>query len=86
MQLAALDYAWPDFIGNIGIVLILYAYWALQRERLSARDLSYNIMNFGGAGLILFSLIFKFNWSAFLIELAWALISLYGIYKTLRTK
>lgn len=79
-----MTYGWPDFVGNIGIVLILYAYWALQTERLSAKVLSYNLLNFGGAVLILFSLIFKFNWSAFLIELAWAIISVYGIWKTSR--
>ncbi len=81
-----MTYGWPDFVGNIGIVLILYAYWALQTEKLTARDGSYNLLNFGGALLILFSLIFKFNWSAFLIELAWALISLYGIFKSYRAK
>ncbi|NNE58969.1 MAG: hypothetical protein HKN36_12750 [Hellea sp.] len=79
-----MTYAWPDFVGTIGIVLILYAYFALQTERLTAKHLSYNILNFGGALLILFSLLFKFNWSAFIIELAWAGISLYGIFKNKR--
>ena len=67
-----MTYTLPDFVGNIGIILILYAYWALQAERLSAKTKIYNLLNFGGAALILFSLVFKFNLSAFMIELAWA--------------
>ena len=66
--------------------MILYAYWALQTERLSAKHRRYNWLNLGGALLILFSLIFKFNWSAFLIELAWAIISIYGIWKHRKTQ
>jgi hypothetical protein len=77
-----MNYTIPDFVGNIGIVLILYAYWAMQSERLSSKTAIYNLLNFGGAVLILFSLFFKFNLSAFLIELAWAGISLYGLSKS----
>ncbi len=77
-----MTYTLYDFIGNIGIVLILYAFWALQTERLNARSRLYNVFNAVGAAAILVSLLFKFNLSAFIIELAWLAISLYGLWKS----
>ncbi len=77
-----MTYTIYDFIGNIGIVMILYAYWGLQTDRLSSRSPRYNIFNAVGAVAILVSLLFKFNLSAFLIELAWLAISVYGLWKS----
>jgi paired small multidrug resistance pump len=37
------------------------------------------LMNLAGAGLILVSLAFSFNLSAFLMEAAWALVALFGL-------
>ncbi len=79
-----MTYTIYDFIGNVGIVLILYAYWALQTDRLSSKSRSYNILNALGAAGILISLIFDFNLSAFLIEIAWLAISLYGLLRAAR--
>jgi len=79
-----MTYTLYDFIGNIGIVMILGAYVALQMERMAPGDVRYNLLNLFGAAFILISLIFKFNLSAFLIELAWLLISVYGLSKALK--
>jgi hypothetical protein len=38
-------------------------------------------MNLGGAALVMISLLFKFNLSAFLMEAAWALVALFGLVK-----
>ena len=81
-----MTYTYHDLIGNIGIILILWAYAALQVGRMTPGQMRYNILNGLGAAFILFSLIFKFNLSAFLIELAWLVISLYGLAKSLRLK
>ncbi len=81
-----MTYTLYDFIGNIGILLILGAYWALQTERVTARSRGYNIANALGAAAILVSLLFKFNLSAFLIELAWLAISLYGLIQAQKVK
>lgn len=78
-------YHWYDFIGNIGVFLILSAYFMLQLNRIDNRALTFSLMNFGGAFLILVSLYFDFNLSAFIIEFFWLLISSYGIYRWLRT-
>lgn len=79
------DYHWYDFIGNIGVLMILIAYFMLQLNRIDNRALTFSFMNFSGAFLILVSLYFDFNLSAFIIEFFWLLISLYGIYRWLRT-
>lgn len=72
-----------DAIGFVGVLLILTAYFLLQTERLSTQQLSYQILNGLGAALVLVSLCFTFNLSAFIIEIVWLLISLYGAAKIL---
>jgi hypothetical protein len=74
-------YDLSDLLGNIGVLLILLMYLALQMEKIDATRPLYSLLNAAGAALILLSLYFKFNLSAFLIEICWLLISLYGLYK-----
>ncbi|GJQ61307.1 MAG: hypothetical protein SCALA702_03600 [Melioribacteraceae bacterium] len=73
-----------DIIGSLGVFFIVLAYFLLQIEKLSSRDLTYSILNLSGASLIIFSLVFEFNFSAFMIEFFWVIISLIGIYKGIR--
>jgi hypothetical protein len=81
-----MSYAWFDFVGNAGVVMVLATYLGVQLDKLDARSLAYSVLNAVGAGLITLSLCFDFNLSAFLIELAWILISLYGIVARLRQR
>lgn len=76
-----MTYSWPDFVGNIGVVVILLSYLWLQMGRLKIEDWRYSAANALGALLILVSLYFAFNLSSFLIELAWLFISLFGLFK-----
>ncbi|MEM7282523.1 MAG: hypothetical protein AAF438_12945 [Pseudomonadota bacterium] len=76
-----MQYSWWDLVGNIGVFLIVGAYLWLQLERISSTSLMYSAANALGALLILVSLIEKFNFSAFLIEAFWLLISLFGMMK-----
>lgn len=46
-------------------------------------SMSYQVLNLLGALFILYSLIFHWNLASFLIEAAWVLISLIGIYRTI---
>jgi hypothetical protein len=80
-----MDYQWYDFLGNIGVAMILASYLLLQLGKLQAQDLRYSILNAFGAALILCSLAFDFNMSAFLIEFFWLLISLIGIAVALKS-
>ena len=81
-----MGYEWFDFVGNVGVVMVLATYLAVQADRLDARTLAYSALNAIGAGLITLSLCFDFNLSAFVIEVAWVMISLYGITRRLATR
>ena len=72
-----------DLGGFIGVLLIVIAYLLLQLDKLPSSSLSFSALNAAGSLLIMFSLVFKFNISAFLIEVFWFLISLLGLAKWL---
>ena len=78
-----MTYGWHDLLGIIGVVLILVTYMLLQLEKLSSTSFIYSATNGLGASLILVSLIYEFNLSAFIIETFWLLISTYGIVRYL---
>lgn len=69
-----------NIIGIFGVIFILLAYFLLQTNRLAPHKFLYSGMNLVGALMILFSLYFDWNLSAALVEGAWAIISLYGLY------
>ena len=75
-----------DFLGNIGVVLLMVAYLLLQLNRLRSDELIYSLLNAIGASLIVLSLLVNFNLSALLMEVFWVLISFIGIYRYFRLK
>ena len=77
-----MDYGWTDFIGNLGVALILLTYLLLQTGRLRSESIGYSVYNALGAGMVAYSLIYDFNLSAFIVEIFWIAISLYGLYRT----
>ena len=70
---------WYDLAGSVGVLLIVVAFLLLQLERVASNSLSYLIANAIGAALILLSLLYEFNLSAFLMEAFWLAISLLGL-------
>lgn len=70
-----------EIVGLIGVAQILLAYFLLQVERIKSNDLAYLILNATGSICVLFSLYFRFNLSAFVVEFSWLLISLLGLSK-----
>jgi membrane-bound ClpP family serine protease len=81
-----MKYELVDFVGITGVVILIVTYLLLQLNRLESNRVSYSLLNAIGALLIAFSLLFKFNLSAFVIEIFWILISLLGIYRSLRAR
>ena len=69
----------PDALGVVGVLLILIAYAGAQLEKLEPREAPALLLNLVGACLILWSLYYKFNLSAVLMEGSWALVALYGL-------
>jgi hypothetical protein len=80
------SYEWYDVVGNVGVCMILGCYLLLQLDRLESSGLTFSILNGIGALLILISLAYEFNKSAFIVELFWLLISLFGIVRYLMSK
>ena len=72
-----------DLAGFIGVLLIIVAYLLLQLDKLPSSSTSYSLLNAAGALLIIVSLMFKFNLSAFIVETFWLLISLFGLTRSL---
>lgn len=70
-----------DYIGIIGVVLVLISYMMLHLEKMKSSSLSYSVSNLVGSILILYSLYYDFNLSAVIIEIFWMLISIFGICK-----
>jgi hypothetical protein len=76
-----MTYAWHDVIGTIGVAIIVVTYFLLQIRKLESDNLWYSALNAVGAALVLVSLTIEFNLAAFLMELFWLLISLYGLFQ-----
>ena len=81
-----MSYGLIDFVGNVGVVIIVVAYLMLQLDKISSSDLLYSVLNAVGASLIVASLIVDFNLSALLMEVFWVLISFIGIGRHFRLK
>jgi hypothetical protein len=71
-----------DLAGFIGVLLIVIAYLLLQLDKLPSSSPRYSLLNAAGALLIIVSLIFAFNLSAFIVEVFWFLISVLGLWRS----
>jgi uncharacterized membrane protein YfcA len=78
-----MNYGVHDFVGNLGVVVVLVTYLLLQMDRMAATSLTYSITNAIGAVLILISLAQDFNLSAVIIESVWLIISIFGMARTI---
>ena len=81
-----MNYGVMDFVGNVGVAILVVTYLLLQLDKLKSTHLAYSALNAIGASLIVASLIVDFNLSALLMEVFWVLISFIGIGRHLRLK
>lgn len=81
-----MNLAWYDVVGLLGTLMILAAYFLLQARRLSGTGVAYPTLNLFGAAGVLVSLAGTFNLSVFLLEVAWILVSAYGIWQALKAR
>lgn len=70
-----------DIIGITGVMMVLGTYLLLQVEKTRSSSLLYSLANLIGAILIIISLMETWNLASVIIEVAWSLISCYGIYR-----
>ncbi|MFC5437463.1 hypothetical protein ACFPME_12935 [Rhodanobacter umsongensis] len=78
---------WHDWVGYVGVVLVLLAFLLLQAQKLHGNGLTYQLMNIAGALGVMLSLLFgSFNLPAFVMEAAWAGIGIYGVLHGMRLR
>jgi len=70
-----------DAAGLLGVALMLGAYAGGQLRWLDPLKPPALIMNLAGAALVLLSLTDRFNLAAFVMESAWAMVALYGLFR-----
>jgi multidrug transporter EmrE-like cation transporter len=81
-----MNYGPLDFVGNVGVIVLMITYLMLQLNKLRSDGLAYSVLNAAGASLIVVSLVYDFNLSALLMEVFWVLISFVGIFRYFRVK
>jgi hypothetical protein len=73
-------------LGVVGVALILLAYAGIHFDWFDPKRTPALLMNLIGSGLILLSMVRAFNFSAFLMEAAWAGMALFGLAKRLTAR
>ncbi|MEX6632456.1 CBU_0592 family membrane protein [Hyphococcus lacteus] len=76
----------PDFVGFVGVALVVGTYFLSQMGRMDVRKPLYPGLNGIGAILILYSLSNTFNAASFVIEVFWLVISAAGLIRALLLK
>ncbi|KAA9041968.1 hypothetical protein FW778_08115 [Ginsengibacter hankyongi] len=70
-----------DWIGSLGVAILLLAFVLNLTNKISRSGSAYLIMNFMGSGLAAIAS-FLINYVPFIIlEIAWMIASLFGIWK-----
>lgn len=70
-----------EVIGLIGAGLYVLSYALLQYRRRFARSIWYSFLNFMAALLVLYSTLYYWNASSFVIQVFWICISCFGMMK-----
>lgn len=73
-----------DAAGLLGISLSLYAYMRVQWRRDFVKTISYSVLNFSKASLLIYSFAYQWHLAAFIGNAIWGTISLYGIYRCMK--
>lgn len=79
-------YDWADFVGNIGVALLIGSYAMLQFEKIDPKGLWYSFINLCVAILLMISLYHKPNLSGIIIEAFWFVLSIYGLIKYFKSR
>lgn len=72
-----------NLVGIVGVALVLYAYFMLQISKMLQTSVIFSLLNFLGSVFILISLYYHWNLASGIIEVAWLMISLYGLIRSL---
>tara|TARA_B100000941_G_scaffold263312_1_gene216617 strand:+ start:357 stop:596 length:240 start_codon:yes stop_codon:yes gene_type:complete len=71
----------PDFIGFVGVALLIGTYALLQFDRIDPKGFWYSFNNMMVAILVTVSLVYTPNLASIVIEFFWFIISIFGLWK-----
>jgi hypothetical protein len=75
-----------DFIGIIGVGLILIAYFLSTARLIKSNGMPYYVVNIFGAGMACYASYLIAYWPFVILEGAWTLVSIYGLMKAMKIK
>jgi ABC-type uncharacterized transport system permease subunit len=76
------NFTFADVVGLCGSVIFIGAFsYANAAEQMN--KILFNSLNLIGAFLLMFSLWYRFNLAAFMLEAVWAVIALVGLVRAL---
>lgn len=75
-----------DWIGFIGVTILLIAYFLNLTNRLSKESLGYLSLNFIGAGIACFASVLLHYMPFIILEGSWTIVSAYGIIQYFKKK
>jgi hypothetical protein len=75
-----------NYIGICGVFMVLFAYFSMQVGKMAHNSVIFSAMNLVGSAFIMVSLYFDVNIASVVIEIAWLLISMFGLYKAVLLK
>ncbi len=64
-----------EAIGVVGALTIVGAYFWVSSGRVDGTNPAFNLINLAGAGMILFSLAFRPNTGAIVLEIIWVIVA-----------
>lgn len=79
--MSVLLFHYSNEIGIVGVVLVLIGYGLLQIDKLKQDSFIFSFINFIGSIFILVSLYYHPNLASVVIEIAWLVISFFGLCK-----
>lgn len=80
------DLNMADWIGIVGSILISIAYFGVSTGRVSGESPKFQMLNLIGSIMILYSLWFRPNLGAIIIEVLWISIASYTLIKSWRSR
>ncbi|MEP6927172.1 MAG: hypothetical protein ABI834_06020 [Ginsengibacter sp.] len=70
-----------DWIGSIGVAILLIAFLLILINKISKDGIGYLLMNFVGSGLAAVASYLIHYLPFIILEIAWMLASLFGLWK-----